>query len=149
MNEREFRELEHQFGKYHANDFGSEVCEGYRPDLILLRRGYKLAYIIEFESTPSRKTIIGDLTKAEKFSEDEIRSVILVIVLRERSNTKKQQIISHLKPYFTWFKSRATKKAGLSDVFIITDKDYKASVSSGEVFGSPEFCERCLHVGCR
>lgn len=146
MIERQFRRLKHQFGLYKYSKFGSQVCEGYRPDYVLRNSKNQLAFIIEFESTPSRKTVVGDLTKAAKFSEDERCSATLLIVLRERSNTTRKQIASHLKPYFTWFRKRQTQKAGISKVLVITDKEYKASVSSKEAFGSREFRGRCLDV---
>lgn len=147
MIEKEFRRIDHEFGNYWPSEFGSQVCEGYRPDFILRNRRNRLAFIIEFESTPSRKTVVGDLTKAEKFSADERRYATLVIVLRERSNSTEKQIATHLKPYFAWFrKKRRKKKVGLSAVFVITDKNYKASVSRKEAFGSREFLRRCLDV---
>ena len=149
MIERQFKQLNHQFGDYQAKKFGSEVCEGYRPDLILLNSRNQPVFIIEFETTPSRKTLVGDLTKAEKFCEESKRSATLVIVLRERSNTTRKQITSHLKPYFAWFKSKGTRKAGVSNVLIITDKDYKTSVSCREALGSTEFRKRCLHLRSR
>jgi len=149
MIERQFKQLNHQFANYEARKFGSEVCEGYRPDLILVNSRNQLVFIIEFEATPSRKTLVGDLTKAEKFCQDSKRSATLVIVLRERSNTTRQQITSHLKPYFAWFKSKGMKTAGVSNVLIITDKDYKTSVSCREKLRSREFRKRCLHLKSR
>ncbi len=105
-----------------------------------------MVFIIEVETTPSRKTLVGDLTKAEKFCEDGGYCSKLLIVLTERPNTTKNQIASHLNPYLDWFKSKRTKKAGVSDVLIITDEEYKTSVSCEEVFGGPQFTRRCLHV---
>jgi|GEM_PF-1980389 len=146
MIEKQFRRLDHRFGTHRPSEFGSQVCDGYRPDFILRNRRNQLAFIIEFESTPSRKTVLGDLTKAEKFSEDERRYATLAIVLRERSNTTAKQIAVHLKPYLGWLKKRRKKEAGLSTVLVITDKGYKASVSRKEAFGSRKFLNRCLDV---
>jgi hypothetical protein len=149
MTEKEFKKLKHRFDHYHSLSFGSEVCEGYRPDLTLLNCRNQLAFIIEVETTPSRKTVVGDLTKAEKYCEDTERSAILLIVLEERSNTTKRQIALHLKPYLDWLKKKRTRKVGVSEVLVITDKDYKTSVSCKEAFGSRQFLKRCMVVSSR
>ncbi len=146
MIEREFKKLNHQFGNYQAMPFGSKACSGYRPDFTLYNRKNQLTFIIEFETTPSRKTVLGDLTKAEKFCEDKGHYARLLIVLKERTNTTKEQIAAHLKPYLKWLKKKRTNKVGVSNAFVITDKDYRTSVSRKEAFGSKEFMSRCLDV---
>lgn len=147
MIEKEFKRLNHQFGDYRPMAFGSELCEGYRPDLTLRNRRNRLAFIIEFEAGPSRKTLVGCLTKAQKCCEDKGQSATLLIILRERRNTTREQVASHLKPYLKWFKKRRTKKAGVSHAFVMTDQAYETSVSCKEAFASTEFWKRCLDVG--
>lgn len=146
MNEHEFEALPHRLGTWSIATRRSQVSTGYRPDFTIHDTARQIVFIIEFETTPSRKTVLGDLAKAERHLSIVGRSAPLLIVLHERSNTTAGQVARHLQPYLEWFRTRRNGQHGVSELLVISDDDYVQSVAAGENLGSPAFRLRCAQV---
>lgn len=146
MNEGDFEALAHRLGDWRIATRRSQVSAGYRPDFTLHDENDELVFIIEFETTPSRKTVLGDLAKAERHMSIVQRSAPLLIVLHERSNTTAAQIARHLAPYLGWFQSMRNGRHGVSELLVMSDDAYAASVAALETLGSRPFHQRCARV---
>lgn len=144
MNEKEFFGLDHQLGPMHLGTPRVELDKGYRPDATVTDRGGSLKYIIEFETTTSRKAFLGGMTKAEFYAETHGIEIDLLFVITERPNTRKQSIRDHLAPYLTWMKARRLDKFGIQNVLIISDEAYRESTKRMERFGLGDFIKRCM-----
>lgn len=118
MKDKDFKQIKHSLSGFLMFKNGGDLEEGYRPDYVLSNS--KGMYIImESEKATSRKHIIGGLLKAAHFLRND-KSGILIIVLEEKGNTKKEQIHRQVNRYFNWLK----KLTNLKSVYIITDLDY-------------------------
>ena len=151
VNENQFDKwLRRGLGRHSVVTRRTQPQDGYslyKPDYTLRRgRSGPVMVIVEFETTPSRKTVLGDLVKAEKFAEDAPLRLHLLIVVKERSNTTACQLRTHLHPYFHWLKKKRSSAFGVQELLIISDHGFRNSVSTGLPIGSKGFRGRCLII---
>ncbi len=142
MKNSEFRSMNHQVGNYEIATNGSQVSQGYKPDITIKNSNGETIYILESEQKTDRKAFIGDVIKAEKYAQEYNFSPVLVIVMKEFNNTTVKQIADHLKPYVTWLSHIISDGLKLKKVIIISDNCYKKSVGQQEVICSENFLRR-------
>lgn len=82
---------------------GETVAVGYKPDRIYRRNG--MFWVIEIESTTSRKGFIGGYLKAQKYFQDEHQGKgrLLFIINREKRNL--EAIGRQITQYHDWLKA--------------------------------------------
>lgn len=81
---------------------GGQVADGYKPDRVYIRRG--LCWIVEFESSTSRKGFIGGYLKAQKYlGEVHGGNGALVFVINENKRNLKP-VARQIAQYHNWLK---------------------------------------------
>lgn len=143
MRDSDFKHLSHQVGQFRIATLGTEVTKGYKPDVTVTDSSGRVVFILESENKTDRKAFLGDLVKAEKFSQERGNSLFLIIVMSEMDNTTVDQIADHLKPYFEWLKDMGASRLGLRGCFVLSDEQYCRSVANAEILGSDPFLARC------
>jgi hypothetical protein len=146
MKDSRFKNLEHQVGELKISTRGSEVANGYKPDITVIDRDKRLMFILECEQKTDRKAFLGGVVKAEKYAEDCCATPTLVIVMKPFSNTTVDQIASHLELYISWFSHLKPRGLNLSQILIIADSDYELSIEHKECLVSQEFQKRSVPV---
>lgn len=148
MNDSEFKALQHCVGTHRIVSRGTQVANGYKPDLTVCDTNDQLVFIVECEQKTDRKAFLGDLVKAEKYAEDCRAHPILVIVMRPVENTTVQQIADHLYPYAAWIARLKGGSLNLTDILVVSDEEYQRSVNATEPLGSQQFRARAKLVAC-
>ena len=146
MKDSDFKRLDHQIGTLQIGSCGSAVSAGYKPDVTVVDATGKLMFILESEQKTDRKAFLGDVLKAEKYSEECNATPMLVIVMQQQSNTTVKQIAEHILPYIAWLKGRLNGGMKLSGLLVISDTEYLASVNIKELLGSAAFLKRGVAV---
>lgn len=146
MKDSVFKQLAHQIGTLKIGSCGSAVSTGYKPDVTIVDASGKLIFILESEQKTDRKAFLGNILKAEKYSEECNASPTLVIVMQQQPNTTVKQIADHIQPYVVWLKKCFNGSMKLSGLLVISDTEYLASVQAKEVIGSPSFQTRGVVV---
>lgn len=83
---------------------GGQVAIGYKPDRVYVRRGY--CWIVEFESSTSRKGFIGGYLKAQKYlSEARGSNGALIFVINE-NNCNLKPVAQQIAQYHYWLKKQ-------------------------------------------
>ncbi|QHS23453.1 hypothetical protein GWK91_11015 [Virgibacillus sp. MSP4-1] len=148
MLDKDFKEFPHITGELKLQTKGSELINGYNPDLIIANQEGKIKYILESEHKTDRKAFLGDVVKAAHYCEVTQTPAKLIVVMKENEKqTTIEQISNHLKDYFKWLRGLGVSM--LKDVLIITDEEYKKSNTEKEIIGSKPFIGRCkslLHI---
>ncbi|WP_445360196.1 hypothetical protein ACJJIL_16140 [Microbulbifer sp. EKSA005] len=121
---------------------GQAVTPGYKPDITINDAGGSLKYILESEQKTDRKAFLGDLMKAEMYSENISASPELIIVMQVFSNTTTEQIADHIRPYANWLASKNGGSLSLSAIQVVSDQEYAAAILAGEILGSRQFKAR-------
>lgn len=142
MKDAAFKVLSHPIGANVIASSGTAVSIGYKPDITVKDTKGVLKFILESEQKTDRKAFLGDLLKAEMYSEQQKASPELIIVMQILGNTTTKQIADHLRPFKQWL---ALKKGGalnLSAVHVLSDVEYQAVIAAGELLGSSAFKSR-------
>lgn len=143
MKDSDFKALNHPIGK--ANTIastGQEVSKGYRPDITVKDPSGLPVFILESEQKTDRKAFLGDLVKAEMYSQKEKCTPELIIVMRVFNNTTTKQISEHIRHYSDWLAGKNGGTLNLSEIHVLSDTEYLAAISAAEVLGSTEFKKR-------
>lgn len=119
---------------------------GYKPDLTVTDTKGQLVFIVECEQKTDRKAFLGALVKAEKYADGCQARPVLVIVMQVLGNTTLKQIADHLSPYKAWLAGIEGGALHLSDILVISDKQYQQSVEANEVIASQQFRVRATRV---
>lgn len=145
MKDNDFNGLGHIIPEgYRIKSRREQLSKWYKPDLSIEDSSGKITCICECENNTARKGFLGGLIKAEHYYDSHSSNGIMVIVLEEKDNTTKDQIASHLRPYFSWVKAARSSQNGITQVLILTDIEYKQSLNAGEPLLSLEFRNRCI-----
>jgi len=142
MLDKEFKKLTHCTGSDHVATRGTEVAPGYMPDITVCDASGKLTFILESESKTDRKAFLGDLIKAEMYAEEKEADPVLIIVMRQFSNTTSKQIADHLLRYVKWLAKKQGGRLKLSGVQVLYDSEYQESNERGEPLASNAFKAR-------
>ena len=99
---------------------GGEAASGYKPDRVY-QKG-KNVWVVEIESTTSRKGFIGGYLKAQKYFDDEFsgRGKLLFILNREKRN--RDAITRQIDHYHRWLKGRGI---AVQPTYLIDDHHLK------------------------
>jgi hypothetical protein len=138
MKDNDFKKLVHIADNYAVTKSGSELDKGYKPDTVL-QKG-KNYIIMECDTGTSRKGYLGAMIKAAKFLTKEKKG-ILVLVIKEKSNTKVSQIHQHLQNYYNWVKPLTN----LNAVYLISHEKYCPSDTPIKILGK-DFGVHCLKI---
>lgn len=101
MKDKVFKNLLHNAEGYSVLNSGGQLVKGYKPDTVLQKGNEYI--IMECDTGTSRKGYLGAMLKAARFLSNE-RKGILVLVIKEKSNTTVKQIAEHLREYLAWLK---------------------------------------------
>lgn len=99
MKDKLFKNLLHNAEGYSVLNSGGQLVKGYKPDTVLQKGNEYI--IMECDTGTSRKGYLGAMLKAASFLSNE-RKGILVLVIKEKPNTKVKQIAEHLQEYLVW-----------------------------------------------
>mgnify|MGYP001278466454 CR=1 FL=1 len=146
MKDSDFKQLAHQIGALRIGSSGSQVSAGYKPDITIVDASGKVMFILESEQKTDRKAFLGDVLKAEKYSEECNATPTLVIVMQQQSNTTVKQIANHIHLYISWLRMRVNGGMRLAGLLVISDTEYLASVQAREIIGSSAFRARGVTV---
>jgi hypothetical protein len=147
MKDADFKNLKHQIGTTNRiASTGESVATGYKPDITVKDSNGVLKFILESEQKTDRKAFLGDLLKAEMYSEQQNAAPVLIIVMQEQPNTTTKQIADHIKPYKQWLAQKFGGKLSLSAVYVLSDTQYEESINAKEILGAQAFNNRCLIV---
>lgn len=102
MKDKLFKNLLHNAEGYSVLNSGGQLAKGYKPDTVLKKENDYI--IMECDTGTSRKGYLGAMLKAARFLTNE-KNGILVLVIKEKPNTKVRQIAEHLEEYLVWVKS--------------------------------------------
>ncbi len=142
MKDSGFKSLNHQIGVNVIASKGTQVAKGYKPDITIKNSQGQTTFILESEQKTDRKAFLGDLLKAEKYSEEQAASPELIIVMQPFENTTTLQITDHIRPYAQWLSGLKNGKMALSSIQVLSDDEYLDSIASGEIIGSEVFKKR-------
>jgi hypothetical protein len=143
MKDSDFKTQNHFVGKGNTiASSGEEVSKGYKPDLTVKDSSGVPVFILESEQKTDRKAFLGDLMKAEMYAESERCAPELIIVMQVFNNTTTKQISEHIRPYRDWLAGKNGGTLNLSEIHVLSDTEYLAAISAGEVLGSSEFKNR-------
>lgn len=142
MKDSDFKALNHPVGNGVVASAGTTVSTGYKPDITIRDVNGNLIYILESEQKTDRKAFLGDLLKAEMYSEQQDASPQLVIVMQPFGNTTTQQIADHIRPYAQWLAQKNGGNLNLSGIYVLSDAEYLAAIAAGELLESPAFMRR-------
>ena len=129
-------------GELRIASCGSEVSDGYKPDLTVTDLRGALQFIVECEQKTDRKAFLGDLLKAERYAEECKANPTLVIVMKQADNTKVQQIARQIQSYAHWLHRRISDGLYIPRIVVMSDIEYEQSVQVGEILGSQNFLDR-------
>jgi hypothetical protein len=101
MKDNFFKNLLHNAKGYSVLNSGGQLVKGYKPDTVLQKGNEYI--IMECDTGTSRKGYLGAMLKAARFLSNE-RKGVLVLVIKEKPNTKVKQIAEHLREYLAWLK---------------------------------------------
>jgi len=146
MKDSDFKRLPHKIEGLKIASCGTLVSPGYKPDMTVVDTNSHLKFIIESEQKTDRKAFLGDVLKAQKYSEECNAVPILVIVMKPQSNTTVKQIADHLQLYVNWLNKRFNGGMDLSGILVISDDEYQASIDADELLGSEAFLKRGMSV---
>ena len=146
MKDSDFKNLHHQVGNLVIATRGTEISQGYKPDITVTDSNATLQYILECEQKTDRKAFLGDVLKAQKHSEQCNASPALIIVMREFKNTTVRQIADHIQNYVQWLNRRLNGGLALSRIAVMADSEYLHSVRAQEILGSVQFMQRAVEV---
>lgn len=99
MKDKFFKNLLHNAEGYSVLNSGGQLVKGYKPDTVLQKDNEYI--IMECDTGTSRKGYLGAMLKAARFLSND-RKGVLVLVIREKPNTKVKQIAEHLQEYLVW-----------------------------------------------
>lgn len=99
MKDKLFKNLLHSAEGYAIFNSGGQLTKGYKPDTVLQKENEYI--IMECDTGTSRKGYLGAMLKAARFLTSE-KSGKLILVIKEKPNTKVKQIAEHLQEYLTW-----------------------------------------------
>lgn len=138
MKDGAFKGLKHSANGYNKFSDGKLIEKNYSPDFVLNKDDDYI--LIEHESQPNRKTIIGDLVKAAHFLVEK-KTGILVIVITPKGESSLVSYSKHIRQYFNWL----ADKTNLRRVYFIHESEYE---KNGECLpiNSKEFDEKALKV---
>ena len=139
MKDADFKSLNHPTCGDSVVTRGTAVSPGYKPDVTVRDGSSKLTFILESEQKTDRKAFLGDLLKAEMYSEQQDASPTLVIVMQPQGNTTTKQIADHLRPYIAWLARKKGGQLNLAGVHVLSDAEYVQAISSNECLGSHAF----------
>lgn len=142
MKDSEFKNLEHPIGDLIIASRGERVSPGYKPDVTVRDHTGRLRFILESEQKTDRKAFLGDLLKAEMFSEDQDANPELIIVMQTFRNTTTLQIAEHIRPYKQWLARKNGGAIKLSEIHVLSDSEYLDAIRAGEPLGSMPFKRR-------
>lgn len=128
MKDNFFKKLAHSADNYTIVKTGSQLEKGYKPDAVLQQKNDFI--IMECDTGTSRKGYLGAMIKAAKFLSDK-RKGILVLVIKEKDNTKVHQIYQHLKYYYSWIKPLTNLKS----IYLISNERYCPGDSPLKILG--------------
>lgn len=117
MNDKFFKNLLHNAEGYSVLNSGGQLVKGYKPDTVLQKGNEHI--IMECDTSTSRKGYLGAMLKAVRFLSNE-RKGILVLVIKEKPNTKVKQIAEHLQEYLVWLQPLTN----LNTVYLIESNRY-------------------------
>ncbi len=142
MKDSDFKALPHPIGTHIIASSGSAVSTGYKPDITVKDTDGNLKFILESEQKTDRKAFLGDLVKAEMYSEQHKANPELIIVMQILGNTTTKHIADHLRPYKQWLAMKKGGSLNLSAIHVLSDKEYEAAIAAGELIGSLTFKSR-------
>jgi len=142
MKDDDFKNLAHRVGVNVIASRGSTVSTGYKPDATVRNSEGKLMFILESEQKTDRKAFLGDLIKAEMYSEQQNANPELIIIMQPFGNTTTQQITDHIRPYKNWLAQKKGGALSISSVQVLSDADYVEAIQAGEELGSLAFRRR-------
>lgn len=146
MKDSDFKRLPHRIGDLRIASRGSDVSEGYKPDLTITDQRGALQFIVECEQKTDRKAFLGDFLKAERYAEERKSNPTLVIVMQPADNIKVQQIARQIQSYAHWLHRRMSDGLYISRIVVMSDIEYEQSVQDGEILGSQNFLNRGIVV---
>jgi hypothetical protein len=139
MKDADFKKLAHPVGRNVIASRGSAVSTGYKPDITVRNPEGKLLFILEPEQKTDRKAFLGDLIKAEMYSEQQKSSPELIIVMQPFDNTTTQQIADHIRPYKNWLAEKKGGTLSISSMQVLSDDEYIKATTACEELGSLAF----------
>jgi hypothetical protein len=142
VKDSDFKALHHPIGAHIIASSGSAVSTGYKPDITVKDTEGILKFILESEQKTDRKAFLGDLLKAEMYSEQQKANPELIIVMQIFGNTTTKQIADHLRPYKQWLAMKKGGSLNLSAIHVLSDKEYEDAIAAGELLGSSAFKSR-------
>jgi hypothetical protein len=101
MKDNLFKRLLHNAKGYSLVKTGGQLVKGYKPDTVLSKGNEYI--IMECDTGTSRKGYLGAMLKAARFLTNENKG-ILILVIKEKTNTTVNQIAAHLQEYLIWLK---------------------------------------------
>jgi hypothetical protein len=117
MKDDLFKKLSHNAKGYSLVNSGGQLAKGYKPDIVLSKGNEYI--IMECDTGTSRKGYLGAMLKASRFLTNDNRG-ILILVIKEKTNTTVKQIAVHLQEYLAWLKPLTN----LSAVYLIETTKY-------------------------
>jgi hypothetical protein len=99
MKDNFFKKLSHNAKGYLLVNSGGQLTKGYKPDIVLNKGNEYI--IMECDTGTSRKGYLGAMLKAARFLTNENEGM-LILVIKEKTNTTVKQIAAHLQEYLTW-----------------------------------------------
>jgi len=87
---------------------GGEIEQGYRPDRVYEVNGRLL--IVEIETSTDRKKHLGNYLKAHEYLNRSDKSGDILMIIKERDNTKLDSIYNQLSKYYQWITGLGAKK---------------------------------------
>ncbi len=79
---------------------GGEIEKGYKPDRVYEISGKIL--IVEIETSTDRKKHLGNYLKAHEYLERNNNNGDILMIIKERSNTKLESITEQVSKYYQW-----------------------------------------------
>ncbi|SEQ20775.1 hypothetical protein [Giesbergeria anulus] len=142
MKDKEFKYMTHPMGDLVIATRGSEVSQGYKPDVTVEDKQGNLKFILEFEQKTDRKAFLGSLLKAEVHAEQKQKSPELIIVMKPFRNTTTRQIADHIRPYKQWLEKKNCGSLNLSAIHVLSDTEYLEAAEAKDQLGTPAFKKR-------
>jgi hypothetical protein len=121
---------------------GGRVAFGYRPDRVYI--GRQKTWVVELESSTSRKGYLGGYIKAQKYIHQECGGLgaLLFIINEQRCNA--DTIREQLQHYHDWLSSLGVP---VQPTYLLNTSQLKAFAKSGVTLFSDEFLRCALEIG--
>lgn len=139
MKDAAFKALNHPIGANVVGSTGSAVAPGYKPDVTVKDSQGAIRFILESEQKTDRKAFLGDLLKAEMYSEQQKATPELIVVMQQFGNTTTKQIADHIRPYKHWLAQKNGGALSLSAIHVLSDAEYLQAIAAGDLLGSKAF----------